>query len=150
MIWILAAESINQLLSLPLVPWLLQWATDGHDWLLLTLAKDAGWMSAGWAQYRAMESLTSICKREQCQADSVSRSGWYYRAGEVALLMLRYCLNRRVFCGWPVSGDRARRNDSLQVWFPSGGYTELAALHQLPRLRQRCCHHRCLSRTGVM
>ena len=56
-----AAESIKQLLSLP---WYRGYC-HGEQMVMIGYsdsAKDAGWMSAAWAQYRAMESLTNVCR----------------------------------------------------------------------------------------
>ncbi|MDP0562900.1 MAG: phosphoenolpyruvate carboxylase [Candidatus Endonucleobacter sp. (ex Gigantidas childressi)] len=56
-----AAESIKQLLSLP---WYRGYC-QGQQMVMIGYsdsAKDAGWMAAAWAQYRAMESLTDLCR----------------------------------------------------------------------------------------
>ncbi|MDP0590271.1 MAG: phosphoenolpyruvate carboxylase [Candidatus Endonucleobacter bathymodioli] len=56
-----AAESIKQLLSLP---WYRGYC-QGQQMVMIGYsdsAKDAGWMAAAWAQYRAMESLTDVCR----------------------------------------------------------------------------------------
>ena len=57
-----AAESVGQLLSLP---WYRVYCK-GQQMIMIGYsdsAKDAGWMAAGWAQYRAMEALTEVCRR---------------------------------------------------------------------------------------
>ncbi|MDD7805942.1 MAG: phosphoenolpyruvate carboxylase [Endozoicomonas sp. (ex Botrylloides leachii)] len=61
-----AAESISQLLALP---WYRGYC-NGRQMVMIGYsdsAKDAGWMSAGWAQYRAMESLTAVCRKSNVE-----------------------------------------------------------------------------------
>lgn len=57
-----AAHSIRQLLEMP---WYRGYSR-GHQMVMIGYsdsAKDAGWMAAAWAQYRAMEALTEVCKQ---------------------------------------------------------------------------------------
>ena len=56
-----AAECVRQLLS---YPWYRGYCHGGQMVMIgySDSAKDAGWMAAGWAQYRAMEALTRICR----------------------------------------------------------------------------------------
>ena len=61
-----AADSIRQLFARP---WYRGYC-HGRQMVMIGYsdsAKDAGWMAAAWAQYRAMESLTNICKEENIQ-----------------------------------------------------------------------------------
>ena len=55
-----AAECIRQLLSLP---WYRGYCHGGQMVMIgySDSAKDAGWMAAAWAQYRAMEAVTKVC-----------------------------------------------------------------------------------------
>ncbi len=57
-----AAKSIEHLLTLP---WYRGYC-HGRQMVMIGYsdsAKDAGWMSAAWAQYRAMESLADVCRK---------------------------------------------------------------------------------------
>ncbi len=56
-----AADCIKQLLSLP---WYRGYCHGGQMVMIgySDSAKDAGWMAAAWAQYRAMEAVTNVCK----------------------------------------------------------------------------------------
>ena len=55
-----AAECIRHLLSLP---WYRGYCHGGQMVMIgySDSAKDAGWMAAAWAQYRAMEEVTAVC-----------------------------------------------------------------------------------------
>ncbi len=55
-----AAECIRHLLSLP---WYRGYCHGGQMVMIgySDSAKDAGWMAAAWAQYRAMEAVTAVC-----------------------------------------------------------------------------------------
>ena len=55
-----AAECMRHLLSLP---WYRGYCHGGQMVMIgySDSAKDAGWMAAGWAQYRAMEAVTAVC-----------------------------------------------------------------------------------------
>lgn len=57
-----AADCIEQLLNLP---WYRGYSAGGQMVMIgySDSAKDAGWMAAGWAQYRAMEEVTDVCKK---------------------------------------------------------------------------------------
>ena len=62
----LAADSMKQLFA---QPWYRGYC-HGHQMVMIGYsdsAKDAGWMAAGWAQYRAMEALTSLCAEQSIQ-----------------------------------------------------------------------------------
>ncbi len=56
-----AAGCINKLMSFP---WYRGYCHGGQMVMIgySDSAKDAGWMAAGWAQYRAMEALTNTCQ----------------------------------------------------------------------------------------
>ena len=56
-----AASCIEQLLGLP---WYRGYSADGQMVMIgySDSAKDAGWMAAAWAQYRAMEEVTRVCQ----------------------------------------------------------------------------------------
>ena len=59
-----AADSIKQLFA---QPWYRGYC-HGHQMVMIGYsdsAKDAGWMAAAWAQYRAMEALTNLCAEEK-------------------------------------------------------------------------------------
>ena len=55
-----AADCIRDLLSFP---WYRGYCHGGQMVMIgySDSAKDAGWMAAGWAQYRAMEAVTAVC-----------------------------------------------------------------------------------------
>ncbi len=76
-----AAETIDQLLNLP---WYKQRIQGKHEVMIgySDSAKDAGFMSANWAQYRAQEQLTEIAQKHAIQltlfhgrGGSISRGG---------------------------------------------------------------------------
>lgn len=61
-----AATCITDLLAMP---WYRGYG-NGHQMVMIGYsdsAKDAGWMAAGWAQYRAMEALTAVCESANVQ-----------------------------------------------------------------------------------
>ncbi len=73
----MAASSIEKLLS---VPWYRDYAA-GKQMVMVGYsdsAKDAGQMAAAWAQYRAMESLTRLCREKD-----VSLTLFHGRGGTV-------------------------------------------------------------------
>ncbi|WP_281647890.1 phosphoenolpyruvate carboxylase [Parendozoicomonas sp. Alg238-R29] len=72
-----ASDSIEQLLS---VPWYRNYSADRQMVMVgySDSAKDAGQMSAAWAQYRAMEGLTELCKQK-----GVSLTLFHGRGGTV-------------------------------------------------------------------
>ncbi|WP_422134922.1 phosphoenolpyruvate carboxylase [Endozoicomonas sp. ALD040] len=57
-----ASECISSLLSLP---WYRGYCHGGQMVMIgySDSAKDAGWMAAAWAQYRAMEEVTEVCRK---------------------------------------------------------------------------------------
>ncbi len=58
-----AGDSVNQLLN---IPWYKEY-TEGNQMVMIGYSdssKDAGQLAAAWAQYRAMESITALCKKE--------------------------------------------------------------------------------------
>lgn len=59
-----AADCIQHLLTLP---WYRGYCHGGQMVMIgySDSAKDAGWMAAAWAQYRAMEAVTSVCKNAE-------------------------------------------------------------------------------------
>ena len=76
-----AADTINQLLNLP---WYKQKINGKHEVMIgySDSAKDAGFMSANWAQYRAQEQLTAVAEKHGIQltlfhgrGGSISRGG---------------------------------------------------------------------------
>lgn len=76
-----AADTINQLL---LMPWYKQQIQGKHEVMIgySDSAKDAGFMSANWAQYRAQEQLTAVAEKHDIQltlfhgrGGSISRGG---------------------------------------------------------------------------
>ena len=72
-----AAASIKALLA---HPWYRGYCHDGQMVMIgySDSAKDAGWMAAGWAQYRAMEALTEVC-----QAQNVKLTLFHGRGGTI-------------------------------------------------------------------
>lgn len=76
-----AAETIDQLLNMP---WYKQHIQGKHEVMIgySDSAKDAGFMSANWAQYRAQEQLTEVAQKHGIQltlfhgrGGSISRGG---------------------------------------------------------------------------
>ncbi|OUY06290.1 phosphoenolpyruvate carboxylase [Acinetobacter populi] len=76
-----AAETIDQLLNMP---WYKQHINGKHEVMIgySDSAKDAGFMSANWAQYRAQEQLTEVAQKHQIKltlfhgrGGSISRGG---------------------------------------------------------------------------
>lgn len=72
-----AACCIEQLLALP---WYRGYSASGQMVMIgySDSAKDAGWMAAGWAQYRAMEEVTQVC-----QDNSVELTFFHGRGGTI-------------------------------------------------------------------
>ncbi|WP_257275229.1 MULTISPECIES: phosphoenolpyruvate carboxylase [unclassified Endozoicomonas] len=61
-----ASECISSLLSLP---WYRGYCHGGQMVMIgySDSAKDAGWMAAAWAQYRAMEEVTEVCRENNVE-----------------------------------------------------------------------------------
>ena len=123
-----AANCIEQLLNLP---WYRGYSAGGQMVMIgySDSAKDAGWMAAGWAQYRAMEEVTEVCRKH-----NVDLTFFHGRGGTIGPRgwSCSFCnsVPASGFRKRPFACDRTGRDDPLQVRLPGCGEEESYVVRQ--------------------